>query len=150
MEKLNKQIWIWSLLFLFAVTVYYDYGAVNSIRNYNSFTEQTQGVITQFEVANPFTDYFYLDVEYVYTFEGTQHRGEQRLEGMLIRNRFSAEKEGKKLIDQTVPVWVDPARPSLGIIERNYPLRDAVYAAILTILTAYWFGLGLYVAKISR
>jgi hypothetical protein len=150
MSKVNRQIWIWSLLFLFGVTIYYDTTAYRAVTEYNSYTKESPGVVTEYRVVNPFTDYYYLEVAYFYEYSGQKYRNQQRLEGMLFRNRFSAEEEGKKYVDQVVAVWVNEEAPATGMIERIFPLREAVYAGLLSVLTLYWFGLGLYIAKIKR
>lgn len=63
------------------------------------------------------------------------------------RNEWAAEQGKKELSLQYQTVWYDPADPNHSSIEKAFPTKNVIYAAILFVLLNYFVWGGYFYTK---
>lgn len=87
---------------------------------------------------------------YRFEIDGQVYSGEESLDRAWQRNQWSAEKEIEKLQSYRWSVWYDADRPDVSTLDRSFPWRSVVYAALLIGLCSYFIGLGFYVGGLQN
>lgn len=85
---------------------------------------------------------FRLQGAYEYTVDGKKYHGTTLLQDTPYRNSWAAEQAIKETQPNYKTVWYDYSDPSVSNLEKNFPTKDIVYAAILFAILNYfvWGG----------
>lgn len=127
-------------LWFTAVAVYKYYG-------YSSLNSRTMANEVSWSVKEINDEKYFLEAHYRYRIEGKEYTGSSVVSDFPYRNSYAAEQAIKENDAKRWTVWYDKNDNGYSALQKNYPAKDVVYAAIMWGLALYFTWLCNYVAK---
>jgi hypothetical protein len=98
--------------------------------------------------VDPRTDEQYLlKANYSFDANGQNFTGNTVLEERGYWNRYSAEKGVEEYSKKKWYVWYNPSDPTYSSLQKNFPLKECVSAAIMWAIVFYFVWLGYYAQR---
>ncbi len=141
----KNPVWIAFFALVLLITAYFLVKAGGALLAYGRLSEKAEGKIERVEVLERKGKFV---VWGKFSFEKDHERVEaEGVVGKPFLNRFSAEKKASSLTQERVTVWYNPKNPKNAVLEKRFPFKKVISAAILAALTLYFFFLGRYIKK---
>jgi hypothetical protein len=93
------------------------------------------------------SDRYILETSYQFNIKGQLFSGKTSWSDTAYLNPWAAEKAIEENRKKTWTIWYDPAAPSYSSLQKKLPIKQWASAALLWILSLYFFGVGCYVSK---
>ncbi len=147
----TNKIWLGFLLFITSCVVWGSYEAVTKIVKYLEYTDSVPPLHLTIEPVEIDRDLYHLKVAYTFSFENRMYSAEEVVAGTAYGTRKSAEAAAvKKQAKEPFAVQFSPQNPQMSTLFKKFPMKEAVYAAILWFLWAYFVRLGFYAARYGQ
>ncbi len=137
-------IWIIFLLIIFFMAVWFIFSAAFAITDYYQYSIQVPTKIEKLEVKEIKADQFAVLADFSYEYEGKTYRGSGKV-GSYYPNPWAADKAQKQYASMQWPAWIKSKHPEKAVLEKNFPVKRTVSAAILLCLLIYFAILTAYV-----
>lgn len=140
----RSAIWIIFLLLVFGFTVWFVVVAGFQLIDYYKLTTQVEVKVEKWDVAEISSNKYAVQAIYSYEFGEKDYRGNGQI-GSSYPNPWAAKRAVEKWTKERWFVWVNPKAPEKAVIDRKFPYKATVSAAILLGLVIYFICLGIYV-----
>ena len=140
----RNAIWISFFLIVVAVSIWFVVSAGYDLIRYYQFNTQVPITVEKQEVKEVGANDYRIEIAYSYTFEGKNYEGVEQL-SEIYPNPWAAHRALEKFKEQKAYVWINTKAPETPRIEKQFPYKAAVSAAVLIGLVIYFFIIGLYV-----
>lgn len=95
--------------------------------------------------VEPLTDEHYLlRGNYSFNAKNQVFKGSSVVEERGYWNRYSAEKGVEEFSQKKWNIWYNPSDPTYSSLQKNFPLKECVSAAIMWAIVFYFLWLGYY------
>lgn len=91
-----------------------------------------------------------LKASYAYTYGGKKYEAATQFAKPYQFNRQAAEEEIKKMSGFQWTAWVDHDAPQVSSLEKNFPLKESMYAFCLLGIFLYFVYLKFHLELLSR
>lgn len=143
----NNRFWLGFLTFCTAVTLWYSGNALYKMYHYSRLTAQTSVQDTKWSVQKISDEMFVLKSAYVFAVNGKAYAGATKFEHDYYRNQWGAEQAIAAFTKTYNRVWYSPSNPDYSSLQKSFPTKECISAAILVALLLYFFWLGFYVVR---
>ncbi|MGK5594795.1 MAG: hypothetical protein ACSNEK_05485 [Parachlamydiaceae bacterium] len=142
MSKTTVGMLVALIFVITAIVLFYVGNAFYKVYQYNRLKETTSVTEISWRVKPESDEHYYLEASYSYLVEGKAYQGETVLAGSPYRNAWAANQALKEISPQYHYVWYDPDTPSFSNLEKNFPSKAVIYAAIMFVILNYfaWGG----------
>jgi len=89
---------------------------------------------------------FVMKANYNFVFKGQEYSGETLFKNDVYWNFWAAEDSIKVYQQKDWQVWFSSTSPRYSSLQKNFPLKECISAAVLWVILIYFFCLGYYVA----
>lgn len=141
--------WLGFLTFIALVVVGYTAFAGVDFYRYWALSKKTEPVAVEWFVKELSPEAFIPVAHYRYKVAGHEYRGRTFFNKRPHLNRLAAEEAIKRLKLEQKRVWYRPDTPGRSTMQKNFPIKKAVYTAILWALLIYFIWLGYHVKKFT-
>jgi len=93
---------------------------------------------------------FVPSAEYAFMHGGKEFHGRDLLAYEKYRNEQALNQALPKYQNLEWRIWYHAENPVFSALEKTFPMKECIYASILTTLFIYFLGLGLYVGNRQR
>ena len=114
------------------------------VYEYAQLTVQAEVVVNEWSVQEVKTDQFVVIAHYVYVYQEKNYTGQGKVGG-IYPNPWAAQEAKARFSKQKWSVWLAPGHPEKSILEKHFPVKRALSAAVLIGLVLYFFILSAYV-----
>jgi hypothetical protein len=83
---------------------------------------------------------------YSFLVQGKNYQGETRWNETYL-NQWTAQEAITRLQQSPPQVWYDSSDPEISSLQKHFPIKQSLYAALLWLLGLYFIGLGYYVNR---
>lgn len=143
---LNRYWWIF--LAIVAAAVCWKSGvALYRLYGYYRLTASTEGNFTEWSVVSLGEESFILQTHYSFQVGQRTYEGDYPFVDHTYLNEWGAEQEIKRGRPARGVVWYSARNPSISSLQKNFPLKECLSAALLWGLFCYFIWLGNYVAN---
>jgi hypothetical protein len=122
----------------------YSYPVIKALYRNAFLTAEASPKVMDWSVRKLDSETWAIGLKYKFAAAGQSYENEEIFQGETFKNPYKAQDSLQVLKEKTWTVWYMPKHPSFSTVERYFPLKRTVYAAILTFL----FVWGLYIARI--
>lgn len=140
----KNRLWLCLLFALLATTAWYAFATVQQIWHNLSMQEPHEASIEKWEVVEGGDEMFFPKVTYSFSKEGQQIQSVEVLQDESFKNPWRVDERIKELKEEKWTVWCDPKQPDKCTVQKQFPLKRAVYTLILMMICLYFFILGRY------
>lgn len=148
--KMHKNpVWLFFLAIILLITGFYTYKAGIKLYRHLNLSSETEVAATAWSIKTEGEDKFVPLGKYTFEVRGKFYNGETLFYDETTHNPWAAEESLKPLAAKIHRVWYAPKDPSNSSLQKNFPLKECIYAGALWALTIYFLGLGAYVAKME-
>lgn len=143
----KNPIWLTFLVIIALIVAWYV--GVAFYRMYDFYTLQATApaTITQWSAKEIATDEFAPYAKYSFVVHEKHFEGETALKYPIFRNSWAVEQSIPQLESKKWTAWYSPSNPNHSSIQKKFPTKECVSAALLFGLLLYFVWLGFYVAK---
>lgn len=118
------------------------------VYNYSIYSEAAVSESMEWSIVQVGKDQYQIEGHYRFTVDGTAHDGISLLTETTYRNPWAADHRLQTLDGQGPwRVWHVKGDPARSTLQKSFPLKECVSAAVLFVLLLYFAGLGYYVAR---
>lgn len=114
--------------------------------SYFRLTEHVSPSSIRWSVFSDEVDSFRPRARYEFTYKDTPYQGETRWDDSYL-NEPTAREAIQPLTKESFVVWFDPLFPTHSTLQKYFPFKQFISAAILWILLFYFVRIGRHVAK---
>jgi hypothetical protein len=114
---------------------------------YDTLSASTIVNVTDWSVKEVATDRYAPYAHYSFSVGEKEYKGEDALDYPIYRNAVSMERELPNLSLKSWKGWYNPADPSRSALQKHFPLRELISAALVFGLLLYFIWLGYYVNR---
>lgn len=139
-----KGIWVFFLLLVFAFAIWFVVNAGFSLINYYKLSVQVPIEIEEWEVKEFKGSDYAIVAHFSYAYDEKEYKGQERLK-RLYPNPWAAKRALGLMEKEVWHGWINPRAPETIVLEKSFPYKGSISAAVLIGLCAYFIGLGLYV-----
>lgn len=140
----RNRFWLGFLALIALVTLYYSGLALQSVANYYSFTESSVVKRVDWTAVEKGEDRYVIEGEFI--FLGEEYK--TTLHHPVFANRWSAEEYVEKQQGKGPwRVWYPAKNPEEVTLQKIFPTKKCVSAAVLAAILLYFIGLGIYVGR---
>jgi hypothetical protein len=143
-QKMRKWIWILFLLVVAGLASWFIATSGLAICSYFSYSVQVPASIKSWSVEEKKSDQFEVLAYYSYQYKNKEYGGTSRV-GNFYPNPWAANLAKNHYAKQPWKAWIKPKDPGKSLLEKRFPYKKAVSAAILVALVIYFVSLGAYV-----
>lgn len=129
------------------VTLWYSGNAFYKYYNYSRLTAQTTLSSSNWHIHEVAEDEFYLEANYTFSNNQKIYAGQTSWPREFYRNQWAAEKDIPYFQKHRNIVWFNPANPHHSSLQKSFPLKECISAALLWGLLLYFIWIGFYVNK---
>ncbi|MFC2049499.1 hypothetical protein ACFLR2_02350 [Chlamydiota bacterium] len=140
----RKAVWFSFICVLLALAIWFIVTAGLEVYRYTQLKVQTEVQVDQWSVQEIKSDQFAVVAHYLYTYQEKNYVGQGRVGG-IYPNPWAAQEAKSRFSKQKWSVWLNPARPEKSFIEKQFPIKKSLSAAVLIGLVIYFFILSAYV-----
>lgn len=140
-------IWQAFLLLVGVATVWYTVSAVTRYYVYSHLTRSTEASSLNWTIHEKNEDGYFIEGDYRFNVAEKQFEGRTSWPDQLYLNRLGAEHGVAEFSQRPWVVWYDPAYPERSTLDKSFPFKETLYAALLWLLFLYFIWLGFYVAR---
>lgn len=146
----KNPIWLCFLTLVLLMTLVYTGKMTTIFYHYLQLSSETEVAAIAWSVKTEAEDEFVPQAKYTFAANGQFYSGSTLFHDDAVNNPMGAEESLKALTGKDHRVWYSPKNPQMSSLQKNFPLKESVYTAILWGLLIYFFWLGVYVAKLQR
>lgn len=139
-----RKIWIIFLTIIALLALWFIVNSSLAICSYYSYSTQVPVTIQSWLVEEKKSDKFAVVAQYSYQFKNKTYYGKSRV-GNYYPNPWAANLAKEHYTKQPWSIWIKPKEPQQSLLEKKFPVKKAVSAAILVALLIYFAILGTYV-----
>jgi hypothetical protein len=140
----RNTIWIALLLIVAFFALWFIFKAGYTLFSYYRLSVQVPVRIENWEVKEKQSDQFAVIAHFYFEYLGKTFQGESEVGG-LYPNPWAANRAQKQFSDQHFSAWINPKNPQQALLEKKFPYKKVISAALLIGLLLYFFILGSYV-----
>jgi len=146
---MHKNIfWQAFLAILFCANIGYSGMALYHYYSYQRLTNQTFVISSMnWNVIQHAEDDFTLEAKYKFPIHEKTYEGTTAWPKEHYLNQWAAEERTKHTPSGKWKVWYDQSNPNHSSLEKQFPYKESISAAILWALFLYFLWLGYYVTK---
>ncbi len=143
----SNRIWWIFLSFLVAVTCWKSGEAIYRLYGYYRLTAHTQAEVTNWSVEKLSEERFLVKADYRFKAKGQLFAADYIFPFPSSLNSWAAEKAIQKMSAEKYQVWYSARNPLVSALQKNFPLKECLIAALMAALLLYFIWLGYYVAS---
>lgn len=139
-------VYAWGAFFLFigAVILWFTASAGYQLYQYAVLQEKTFAKKIEWSVVEVTDEKYVLNAQYTFDLDGTSFSGNTRMTSLSFRNQWAAEQSIPKYDKQQWEVWYSPGNPHHSTLQKNFPLKECLSAALLWGIMGYFLWLQYY------
>jgi len=141
---MKNTIWISFLLLVALLALWFIVKSTLAVCSYFNYSLEVPVTVEKWSVEEVHSDQFAIQAHYNYFLQGKEYLGVGTL-GSRYPNPWAANQAQKHFAQQNVTAWVNPKQPEKSLLEKKFPYKKAISAAMLVILFIYFAILGTYV-----
>lgn len=146
----RNPVWLVFLVLFGILTAWYSGDALYKMYQYESLSKKTKPQTLALEVVDNGSGRFYYLGKYSIEIDGASYEGQQQLAQPIFRNEAAAQAFMDEYLHDPWVVWYSPQNPAKSKLQKNYPLKEVFYAAVMVVLLCYFLWLGFKVADQSK
>ena len=139
----RKAIWIPFTIVVALIAFWFIIKASHEVREYLLLKVQVEVVVDRMEVQEFKSDQFVVVAYYTYSYQEKNYLGQGQLGG-TYPNPWAANEAKARFSKQKWSVWLDPLHPVKSVVEKHFPIKRTLSAAVLLGLVLYFFILAVY------
>lgn len=132
------------VLILVGCALWMIIGASSQLRSYFRLSAEVPGELVELEVEEVKKDRYRLQAHYTYTFRETPYVSKNFI-GKSYPNPYAAHQVKKNFEELSIPVWLNPNKPTETTLEHHFPTKVVFSSILLILIVLYFLGLGRYV-----
>ncbi len=146
----RNSIWLAFLLVFTGVTAFFLATAGREAYLYFSRSGSAPAYVAEWKIEGVARDRYVAMATYTFRAGESEAFGEGALQGFVFRSAAAAQASLPRIRETSWKVWYNPSSPSANSLEKVFPTRSCLYAAILLGVLIYLVGLGVFVARRDR
>ncbi len=139
----RKAIWILFILVVALVAIWFIIRASYDLYDYLQLNVRAEVAVDRWQVQEIKSDQFAVVAHYVYAYQGKNYMGQGQVGG-IYPNPWAANEAKTRFAKQKWSAWLDPGHPDKSVIEKYFPIKRTLSAAVLLLLVFYFFILAVY------
>lgn len=142
--------WQAFLVVVFSVALWHTGIALYSYYHYAHLKAKIAVTSIDWQIEEKSDENYFLKAFYQYDFRGKSFSGNTVFSEDAYRNHWAAEQAIKEFSSENWKVWFDPQDPAYSSLQKKFPFKEWVSAAILWALTLYFLWLGYYITRFKN
>ncbi len=143
----KNRIWILFLSIVSFVLLWFSWKAFFNLYQYTSLTASTKTSSIHWIIEQKASDKFYVQARYTFVVDGKNGHGQTTFTKHLYRNRSATEQAISNPSNDPWNVWYNPSNLNHSTLQKKFPFKECLYAAIVWGVFIYFICLGIYVGK---
>lgn len=140
-------IWQSFLLVVLLTTLWYTGKAAYKYYGYARLTQKAIATDMKWSIQELSDEDYILESQYTFKVGDHLFQGMTSFANTPYRNQYSATKAKAEMSAQKWIVWYDASNPHNSSLQKDFPLKECVYAILLWGLMLYFLWISFYVAK---
>lgn len=137
-------LWIAFLFLIVGFGLWFVVKAGYDLIRYYQFSAQIPTQIEKWEVKELEANKYVIIASYSYEYQGIYYQATGQI-GTIYPNPWAARRGLERFETQNWQAWLNPKAPQAAVLEKTFPYKAAISAAILLGIVVYFICLGLYV-----
>ena len=146
---MSKALWGILLVLTGVLALWWGVIAVGKNLTYWRLSEEVSATVQEMDII-PRGSKFALRAAYSYSHSGKSFTSSALFKKPYHLNRRSAEQEVEALRGMKWTAWVDTAHPEISSLQKDFPLKESLYAACLICIFFYFLYLKFHLQQFSR
>lgn len=142
----KKALWIGLLTLILGCAVWFVLKASQDLYRYFQYTVQTKASVQAWDIQESSSGHYAVIAHYSYFFNDKTYEGKGQV-GSLYPNPWAAQEAKNRFSRQIWHVWINPRSADHSLIEKHFPFKKVVSAALLLGVGIYFLILGVYLRK---
>ena len=141
---MRRIIWIVFLLIIALLALWFIVKTGRSVFSYFQLTAQLPVTVEKWTIKEIKSDRFAVMAHYSFEYQGKNYQGSGQVGG-LYPNPWAATRAEQQFSSTQQHVWFSPKHPDHSVLEKKFPLKKVLSAAMLIGLFIYFCILSTYV-----
>lgn len=142
-----NRYWLVFLAIVAAAVCWKSGVALYRLYGYYRLTARTEGNFSDWSVVRKSEENYVLKTHYTFQAGQRTYESEYEFSDQPFLNAWGAEQAIKRGKPARGDVWYSSSNPRISSLQKNYPLKECLSAALLWGLLCYFIWLGYYVAS---
>jgi hypothetical protein len=146
----KNPFWILFLAFLSLVTAWYVGRAFYLVYEYSVLQRNVPAKTIEWRVDELSDEQFVPEAAYTYEVDGKTYEGKGLWTEQIYRNAYAAQlaiMAFKQSPKRSWTIWFDPTEITHSSLQKTFPIKECIYAGLLSGILLYFIGLGYYVSR---
>jgi hypothetical protein len=139
--------WLALLVTLSLIVLWYSGKFLYLYYDYTVLSARTPAVAMQWSVEPHTNEEYFLKADYVFKASDKEYKGESVLKDHGFWNNYAAQQAIGDYSKKKWGVWYNPRNPDHSSLQKNFPLKECVSAAIMWAIVFYFLWLGYYASR---
>jgi len=140
----RNAIWIAFFLIVVGFSIWFVVKAGYDLIHYYQLNTSVPVTIEKWEVMEIGANKYAIQASFSYEYQEKKYQGVGQV-GESYPNLWAGKRALEKFEKQSWNVWLNPKAPEKAVLDKKFPYKGALSAAVLIGLVAYFICLGLYV-----
>ena len=136
-------IWFAFLAIVAFLALWFIVKSSMAVCSYYHLSVQVPVTVEKWSIEELKSDEFAVIAHYSYDFKGQPYKAQGRV-GALYPNPWAAGHAENQFSTKKWTAWVNPKHPEKSVLQKKFPYKKAISAAILVALFIYFAILGTY------
>jgi hypothetical protein len=141
---LRNAVWLTLLLIVALFGLWFIIGAGYSLYSYYQFSLRVPTTLEKWSVKEVKSDKFAVIAHYSFEYENKNYHATGQV-GDFYPNPWAAKRAEEQLTHEKWPAWINPNNPNQSVLEKKFPYKKVISAAVLIGLFIYFFILSSYI-----
>jgi len=134
------------ILIVFCVVLWFSGKAAVRLYSYYTLTAHASLSRMDWSIREISSDHYAVEAHYEFLANEAVEKGDVSFDEPPFRNTYAAEVGIKAYEAQNWTVWYNPNHPSNSSLQKKFPYKECISAALLWVLLFYFVWLGHYYA----
>lgn len=143
----KNQIWLAFLATVALAAIWFTANLAFVSWNYYNLKESTNADSIEYSIERISSEKYLLKGDYTYTHDGKNYSSSSILSEPVWRNSWSAKEALEYFPKKEKSLWFDPKNPHESALEKKFPYKEGIYAALVWGILIYFIWLGYYVNR---
>lgn len=140
----RNTVWLVILIVIVTLALWFVIRAGFGVMAYYQLSVHVPTSVERWSVKELSSDQFAVMAHYTYEYQGKTYQGSSQV-GASYPNPWAASRAQKLFASEQWPAWINPKHPERPLLEKKFPYKRTISAAILIGLLIYFAILSSFV-----
>lgn len=143
----KNTVWLALIVTLTMIVLWYSGKFIYHYYEYMQLSSRAPATEMQWSITAKNNENYLPKANYTFTANGKTYHGSAILEDRGYWNEFAAKQAIQEFTNKKWGIWYNSSDPNISALQKHFPLKDAVSAAIMWTIVFYFVWLGYYSAR---